>query len=63
MSMVLEYSLGVQIPIDGVDCSLLAPVNQLWGSKGGLDVGFSLCSAPAYYTVSKYFELEAEVWY
>jgi len=45
----------------GLIAQCIALVNWLWRSKGGLDVGFSSCAVPAYYTMSKYFELKAEV--
>jgi len=44
------YSVGVLRSV----CHTILSVLRVW--RGALDVGFSSCTAPAYYTVSKYFK-------
>ena len=46
--------------LNGVDLSVHGTSQSMFGVQGGSDFGFSSCTAPAYYTVSKY--LKHAVW-
>ena len=58
---VRVFSQGTDSYSMGLITQCVTLVNWLWWSKGGLDIGFSLCTVPAYYAMSEYFKQEAKV--